>query len=312
MADNSIKTTGIVKESDSKEHTEAFEQYLWENGAVSGNSYKKVVSACAKWLKKKGITDSGLDAWYLLDYITKMSRTEYLLRSYENFSGEEYERYIELIQKRGERIPLQHLTGEQEFMGLLFSVSDKVMIPRQDTENLVEMVLPYVKDKRVLDMCTGSGCIAISLASLGGTAECVAADLSLEALEIAKENAVRNKIEVSFVHSDLFSSIRGTYDVIVSNPPYIKPDVIKTLEKEVRSYEPRMALDGGEDGLDFYRRISKEAVRYLNKDGWLFYEIGHDQKEAVMSIMEKEGFCNVSAKKDYSGNDRIVYGQYAR
>lgn len=300
----------MTEQENGGKQAEELALYLTEQGITRESPYEKMLAAAVGWLEKKGVPDAALDAWYLLEHTTKISRTWYLLNRKEAFPKEKYESFWGNIKKRGKRIPLQHLTGEQEFMGLSFEVDANVLIPRQDTENLVETVLPFVKGKRVLDMCTGSGCIAVSLACLGEPQECVGVDFSKKALETARKNAKNNHAEVTFLHSDLFSAVKENYDVIVSNPPYIKPDVIETLEDEVRMHEPRMALDGGKDGLFFYRSISAEAKKHLCAGGRLFFEIGHDQKKAVMEIMQMEGFCNVTAQKDYSGNDRIVYGQY--
>ena len=219
------------------------------------------------------------------------------------------EQYGALIEKRSAHIPLQHITGEQEFMGLPFYVNEYVLVPRQDTECLVELAMDYVKGKKVLDMCTGSGCIAVSLMLLGKTLECHAVDVSKEALEVAKRNIERNHAVVTLVESNLFEKVTEEYDVIVSNPPYIPPKVIEELSEEVKEHEPRLALDGGEDGLDFYRRITRECKEYLSESGFLFYEIGCEQAADVMKIMQNEGFCEVKCQKDYAGNDRVVYGK---
>lgn len=261
-------------------------------------------------LEKCGILEAETDAWLLFSDVTGFSRADYYLRRTELSLLEWQKNYLEKIEIRGRRVPLQQITGEQEFMGLPFSVNDNVLIPRQDTELLVETVLPMVTGKRVLDMCTGSGCIILSLAVLGKPETCLGVDVSRQALQVARRNHHRLGGEVSFLESDLFQQVTGIYDVIVSNPPYIPPSVIEGLMEEVRDYEPRLALDGGEDGLEFYRRIVMEAGAFLSRDGILAFEIGHDQGSAVMQLMRDGGYHDVCCKKDYAGNDRVVFGKY--
>lgn len=257
-------------------------------------------------LKQAGIEDWELDAWYLLGYITAMGRAEYFLRRFEIAPENVVNEYYKLISIRASHVPLQHITGNQEFMGLDFLVSPDVLVPRQDTEILVEYLLPYVKNKQVLDICTGSGCIAVSIMKLGGAALCKAADYSEKALGIAKENAVLNGVDIEFVYSNMFENITGSYDIIVSNPPYIRTEVINTLMPEVREHEPLMALDGGEDGLDFYKIIGNEAKFYLRQGGIVAVETGYDQGRQVMDIFKECGYKDVCVQKDLSGNDRVV------
>lgn len=265
-----------------------------------------------------GIEEAALDARLLLEYVCGTDRNTLLVHGEREVSEEEYERYSGLITERAGHVPLQHLTGEQEFMGLTFLVNNKVLVPRQDTEVLVEEVLRNLHDgMRILDMCTGSGCILLSLLQYSNDCVGVGADLSAEALEVAEENYKRLRkerpgMEASFVESDLFAGIPEgeRYEIIVSNPPYIKTDVIKTLMPEVREYEPLMALDGREDGLYFYREITGQAEEYLTRGGMLFYEIGFDQAEEVCKIMENEGFREIEVVKDFAGLDRVVYGSW--
>lgn len=273
-------------------------------------SYDELLKWGTKKLAKEEIADAALDAWYLLAFVSGLTRAEFFLKKEELALQEDTTRYQVLIEKRAAHIPLQHLTREQEFMGLSFFVNDKVLVPRQDTECLVERTLPFVKDKRVLDMCTGSGCIAISLALLGKPAFCMGADYSKEALLVAQKNAKDLQAEVTFVQGDLFENVEGIFDVIVSNPPYIPPKVIETLSPEVKEHEPYMALDGGEDGLLFYRRIAKEAKAHLAEHAGLFLEIGCEQGLAVSNLLESEGYREVMVYKDYAGKDRIVTGRY--
>lgn len=221
-----------------------------------------------------------------------------------------YRPYQDLLNKRSLHIPLQHLTGEQEFMGLPFHVNEHVLIPRQDTEILVEEVLSIVKKgDHVLDLCTGSGCIIISIVKLAEQITGVGIDLSDEALVVAKENAKRLQADVTFFKSDLFEQVTGEFDCIVSNPPYIATAQIDTLMEEVRCMEPRMALDGMEDGLFFYRKIVEESAAYLKKGGWLCFEIGCDQADDVSEMMRAAGYENRKVIKDLAGLDRVVMGQ---
>lgn len=266
-------------------------------------------------LNEAGVPDAGTDAWILLEHVTGVSRTRYYVNPRQVLSKEEEERYLSYIEKRKKRIPVQHLTGVQEFMGLEFIVNEHVLIPRQDTEVLVETVWENLEPgMRVLDMCTGSGCILISLMKRMQTVSRedgiagVGADLSREALQVAEENASKQKVGAVFVESDLFDKVEGTYDIIVSNPPYIRTSVIKELQEEVKLHDPYAALDGKEDGLFFYREIIKKSKEYLKKGGRLYFEIGHDQGEDVKKLMEEAGFSEVTVKKDLAGLDRVVFG----
>ncbi|MDE6566640.1 MAG: peptide chain release factor N(5)-glutamine methyltransferase [Lachnospiraceae bacterium] len=252
------------------------------------------------------VPDAEWDAWLLLEYVTGMKRAEYLLRQGETMDGAAEERYHFLIQQRETRIPLQHLTGEVEFMGLSFSVNQNVLIPRQDTETLVELVLPVIEGKRVLDVCTGSGCIAIALQKLGNPAVCHGVDLSPQALAVAQDNCKQLGAEVEMWQSDLFAQVTESYDVITSNPPYIASAVIPELMPEVREHEPMIALDGGIDGCLFYRRLAAEAGRYLQEGGRLYLEIGYDQGETVANMLRENGFEEVRIHQDLAGNDRVL------
>ena len=266
-------------------------------------------------LNEAGVPDAGTDAWILLEHVTGVSRTRYYVNPKQVLSKEEEERYLSYIEKRKKRIPVQHLTGVQEFMGLEFMVNEHVLIPRQDTEVLVETVWEDLEPgMRVLDMCTGSGCILISLMKRMQTVSGedvitgVGADLSREALQVAEENASKQKVGAVFVESDLFDKVEGTYDIIVSNPPYIRTSVIKELQEEVKLHDPYAALDGKEDGLFFYREIIKKSKEYLKKGGRLYFEIGYDQGEDIKKLMEEAGFSEVTVKKDLAGLDRVVFG----
>lgn len=262
-------------------------------------------------LKNAEIQDAVLDAWYLLEFVTGISRAMYFLRVNEEMSSEQEKQYKAYLVTRASHIPLQHITGVQEFMGLEFCVNEHVLVPRQDTEVLVESVLDVLEPgMKVLDMCTGSGCILISLCKLGKDIAGTGVDISEEALKVAYRNAEKLKADVTLLQSDLFANVEGKYDVIVSNPPYIRTAVIEELKEEVKFHDPFLALDGKEDGLYFYRKIVEESPKYLKKEGKLYFEIGHDQGNDVKCLMEEAGFAKVTVKKDLAGLDRVVFGVY--
>ncbi len=281
-------------------------------------NYKEVYDRGAERLAGADIAEAAIDARLLLEYVCKTDRNTLLAHADREVSGEEQERYNALIAKRSEHIPLQYLTGEQEFMGLTFIVNKNVLIPRQDTEVLVEEIMRDLHDgMRILDLCTGSGCILLSLLQYSNNCQGVGTDLSEEALCVARENYSRLKadkpeMEAAFIKSDLFENLDtekfGKFDIIVSNPPYIKTNVIDTLMPEVREQEPLMALDGREDGLFFYRKITEGVKRYLVRGGMLYYEIGYDQAKEVAAIMKEEGFSEIEVVKDFAGLDRVVKG----
>ena len=260
-------------------------------------------------LTEAQIDDAVLDAWYLLEHVTGISRALYFLRMNEEMSEENEVQYKAYLETRANHIPLQHITGVQEFMGYEFNVNEHVLVPRQDTEVLVEEALKVVKpDMEVLDMCTGSGCIIISLMKFAKQISGTAVDISEEALKVAKSNADKLDAAVEFIRSDLFEEVKGQYDLIVSNPPYIRTAVIEELKEEVKFHDPFLALDGKEDGLFFYRKIVKDSLNYLKPNGRLYFEIGHDQGEDVKNLMEEAGFKEVFVKKDLAGLDRVVCG----
>ena len=268
-------------------------------------------------LAEEGIEEFSLDAWYLLEYVTGVSKAMYFAEPERAVSEENADRYIDCIRRRAAHIPLQHITGEQEFMGYPFCVNEHVLIPRQDTEILVEEAIQVMRPKmKVLDMCTGSGCIVLSILKMCREKyymtdlQGIGADGSEEALKVARENGRRLGVPVTWIQSDLFAKIpeEEKYDVIVSNPPYIETAVIDTLQEEVRLHDPYIALDGKEDGLYFYRRIISEAGKYLKMQGKLMFEIGCDQAEAVEELMKNDGYEQITVKKDLAGLDRVVYG----
>lgn len=268
-------------------------------------------------LAEEGIEEFSLDAWYLLEYVTGVSKAMYFAEPERAVSEENADRYIDCIRQRAAHIPLQHITGEQEFMGYPFYVNEHVLIPRQDTETLVEEAIQVMRPKmKILDMCTGSGCIVLSILKMCREKyymtelQGIGADVSEEALKVARENGRRLEVPVTWIQSDLFAKIleEEKYDVIVSNPPYIETAVIDTLQEEVRLHDPYIALDGKEDGLYFYRRIISEAGKYLKPQGKLMFEIGCDQAEAVEELMKNAGYEQITVKKDLAGLDRVVYG----
>ena len=268
-------------------------------------------------LKENGLEEAGLDAWLLLEFKTGINRAYYFAHGDEPVSDETAAEYLKLIGRRAGHIPVQQLTHQAFFMGYEFYVNEDVLIPRQDTETLVEEALRLLKGRqkpRVLDMCTGSGCILTSLLLEVPDASGTGADLSEKALKVAACNARRLQTtdRTEFVKSDLFSSeyfSGSVYDMLISNPPYIPTEEIEGLMEEVRLHDPRMALDGKADGLYFYRAITKQAMDYMLPGGWILYEIGWDQGKAVKELLDKEGFINTEIKKDLCGLDRVVLGQ---
>ena len=279
-------------------------------------TYRECYEQGCRTLQAAGIEEAALDARLLLEAVCGTDRNDLLVHGEQPVAPEAEEKYLHWIRQRAENSPLQQLTGEQDFMGLTFSVNEHVLIPRQDTEILVEEVLKELHDgMRVLDMCTGSGCILLSLLHYSNDCEGLGVDLSAEALEVAGRNVLKvltpEKAEhAHFLQSDLFEKVEGKFEIIVSNPPYIASAEVEKLMPEVRDHEPRMALDGTEDGLYFYRRIIEEAGKHLVSSGMLFFEIGYDQGQAVSELMRTEGYCDVQVVQDYAGLDRVVFGTY--
>ncbi len=261
-------------------------------------------------LMDAGIEDARTDSFLLLEYVCKIDKSRYFLEPDTLMSPELEKIYIEGIKKRTSHIPLQHITHEQEFMGYSFYVDEHVLIPRMETEELVMEVLKHAKDRmRVLDLCTGSGCIGISLKLKMPSLRVTCSDISRQALEVAKRNANTLGAEVAFVESNLLENISGEFDIIVSNPPYIPTADIDELMTEVKVHEPFTALDGGEDGFDFYRQIISLSPRTLAEEGMLFFEIGYDQGDTIGEMMRFNGFCDVEVKKDLQQLDRIAIGK---
>ena len=279
---------------------------------------RALVREAAEKLSRAGIEEAHLDARLLLEYAAGITVQDYMMDPFQVLPEEKVRAYHEAVEKRAARIPLQHITGQQEFMGYPFRVNEHVLIPRQDTETLVECALEKLEpEMEVLDLCTGSGCIAASLYLIGKKQGKVfpdrcfdAADISAEALDTARENCRALGAQVRLIHSDLFERIEGSYDMIVSNPPYIRRGVIEGLQEEVRLHDPYIALDGHEDGLYFYRRIADEAGRHLKRGGWVLLEVGHDQSKDVSRLLAEAGFTCIQGKKDLAGLDRVVMGMY--
>lgn len=282
-------------------------------------NYKECYEKGVSLLTDAEVPEANLDARLLLEFVCGTNRNDLLVhgdREVEEDKASEYERLILL---RAKRIPLQHITGVREFMGLEFLVNEHVLIPRQDTEILVEQALKVLKPgMQVLDMCTGSGCILISLLSMQKGCSGVGVDLSSEALAVARKNGQRllengksdsDGTKLTWLQSDLFDKVTDVYDMIVSNPPYIPTEVVKGLMPEVKDHEPMMALDGKEDGLFFYKKITEQVPQFLKAGGFLFFEIGHDQGEAVAELLKDNDFTEVKVIQDYAGLDRVVCGR---
>lgn len=270
------------------------------------STYREVLRDARDFLKKAGVAEYEVDAWYLFAHVFDINRALFFLHEQDECPEDKVSLYKKLLEKRAARIPLQYITGVQEFMGLEFEVNENVLIPRQDTEILVEEVLKVCKGRTVLDMCTGSGCIVISLAKYGDLKRAVGSDISEKALQVAVKNAEKMNVDVTFICSDLFENIEGKYDIITSNPPYIKSDEFLTLMPEVRDHEPKLALEAGTDGLIYYKRIINALPEFLNPGGRVFFEIGYDQGKAVSGLLAKAGFFDIYVKKDLSGLDRVV------
>lgn len=274
--------------------------------------YAKLYQIGKEQLQKAGITDAELDARLLLEFICHTDRNALYAHGDQEIEDEKMQDFLQLIEKRAVHIPLQHLTGEQNFMGLDFLVNEHVLIPRQDTEILVEEIMRDLHDGiRILDMCTGSGCILLSLLHYSNDCSGVGVDVSEDALAVARQNADRlAEKQAVFIQSDLFEKVEGSFDLIVSNPPYIRSQEIAGLMPEVREHEPHLALDGKDDGLHFYREIIKGAMPHLKRGGQLFFEIGYDQGEAVQALLAANGYTEIAVVKDYAGLDRVAYGTF--
>ena len=274
---------------------------------------KELINIGIQKLNKNNIEDSSLITKKLLQKLLNITDTQIVIKSDEQINQDIVNKYEEMLNKIIEGIPLQYITNEKYFYGIKFYVDENVLIPQPDTEILVEEVINICKNKnkeiKILDMCTGSGCIGICLAKNIKDTSVTLVDISNKALEVAEKNAKENNAKVEIIQSDMFENIKDKYDIIVSNPPYIETDTIKTLSIEVQN-EPNLALDGGEDGLKFYRILANNAYRYLNEDGFICMEIGYNQKETVIKILEEtQEYKNTYCKKDLAGNDRVIMSQ---
>lgn len=265
--------------------------------------YKKI-------LKENNFDTYSLDVEVLLMNVTGFSKTQLYLNTDYTLKTEEYEKFKKFFNRRLKNEPIAYIIEKCEFMGMDFLLNNHTLIPRPDTEILVEKAIEIINKNNfnnALDIGTGSGSIAISLAKYCNI-NVTALDINNEAIEMAKKNASMNKVKnIEFIQSDIFEKINNKYDIIVSNPPYIKTEDIKTLEKNVKDYEPILALDGGKSGLIFYEKITNNAIKYLNKNGYLMFEIGYDQAKEVKNIMENNNFYNITVLKDLSGLDRVVF-----
>ena len=286
-------------------------------------TFHELLTQGTQLLMNAGIEEARLDAWLLLEYTADISRAWYYAHPESEVNEEIVSEYLSLCQKRAEHIPLQHLTHQACFMGYDFYVDERVLVPRQDTEVLAEEALHQLRNMRnprILDMCTGSGCLLLSLLMELPDATGTGVDISAAALAVAEGNRKNLELEkrAVLVQSDTFSgdyfqknsgNISLEYDMLISNPPYIPTEDIGKLMEEVRFHDPVLALDGREDGLYFYRRITEQAGKYLKPGGWLMYEIGCEQGADVSAIMQGEGFTEVTVKKDLAGLDRVVIGK---
>lgn len=271
---------------------------------------KEVLIRAKELLENAKVEDALLKARIILSKCILKPKEYLFIHENEELNLDIQKVFFSKIDKLSQNTPLQYITNEQEFMGLKFYVDENVLIPRDDTEVLVEQVVKYIKSvknvDKVLELCTGSGIIAISLSKICDNINITATDISKDALNIAKKNTKINQVEnrIKFINTNMFENINGKYDVIISNPPYIETNVINSLSKDVQN-EPKLALDGGESGLEFYKIIAENANRYLNRNGKIFVEIGYNQKESVTRIFKKY-FKNVDCIKDYNNLDRVI------
>lgn len=272
---------------------------------------KELINYGKKMLIENEIQDGSIIAKMLAEYILQIDRNQIIINEEKQIDEEEKTRYYLALIEIVQGMPVQYITNNQEFMKLNFYVDKNVLIPQPDTEILVEEVIKIINDTdvKVLDICTGSGCIGTSIAKYTKKVAITMSDISSEALNIAKNNYTKNiedTSKVEFIQSDMFEEIKAKYDIIVSNPPYIESKEISKLDKQVQN-EPHLALDGGEDGLEFYRKLTGEAHKFLNKNGYLCMEIGYNQKEAVIQLLkENKNYKEIYSKKDLSQNDRII------
>lgn len=289
---------------------------------------KEILEIGKRQLEEYNIADAAIDCKLLYCYMMNINTTAMILEYQKTLDEEHCDEYFKLLDLRSSGMPLQYITGTQEFMGMEFNVNENVLIPRQDTETMVEDALEVIGKNTlrgealsikakgswdILDLCCGSGAIGISISKLSKNTKVTCSDLSGNALQVAKTNASKLNAKIAFKEGDLLEPFKGRFknrkfDMIISNPPYIKSDVIPGLQTEVKDHEPMMALDGGESGLDYYERIIADAAGCLKKEGILMLEIGHDQREDVCRLIEETGsFKDITGLKDLAGRDRIVF-----
>ena len=276
---------------------------------MSAESLREAERRGAAYLAAAGREEAAQTARLLLCHILGMDFTDYILARERELPTEAARRYAAMLEQRAQGVPLQYLTKAQNFCGLELYVDERVLIPRYDTECLVEAVLRDRREGCLLDLCTGSGCIPLALLKLGGFSAALGADISADALAVAEINRARTGLPLSLRRSDLFSEIPERFDVITANPPYIESAEIETLSVEVRDHEPRLALDGAADGLAFYRRIAGQAPDYLREGGWLLMEIAFDQGQAVRQMLADGPFEEIEIIQDLSGRDRVLKGR---
>ena len=282
-------------------------------------TFREILEVGRTRLRQEKIADADRDAESLLIYLMNEGKNFIYMHGNGGTDEDHAEAYFNLIDRRASGEPLQYIVGEQEFMGLSIRVNNSVLIPRQDTETLVETAIDFARDKKnsmsILDMCCGSGAIAVSMAHFLPKAKITACDISADALDVARKNAASNGFEkrINFIESDLYMPVhkakpmKDKFDMILCNPPYIRSDVIPTLQREVREFEPMLALDGGDDGLDFYRRMVTESAVHLKKEGYILFEIGYDQAEHVMQLLKDDGnYSDIHTHKDLARLDRVV------
>lgn len=277
---------------------------------------KELIQESKRILKENNINDINLKLRIILSKLLNKPKEYIIIHEDIEIDDRIVQIFFKKIEDLKNNVPIQYIVNNQEFFGLDFYVNESVLIPQPDTEILVEETINLIqkmenipnKKLKILDLCTGSGAIGISIAKNVEKSIVYASDISENALEIAKKNAMTNNIDINFIKSNLFENINEKFNIIVSNPPYIETEVIKTLSEEVRK-EPVIALDGGIDGLDFYRKIAAEAKKYLENNGYLALEIGYNQKDTVEEILKQNSYKNIYSKKDFANNDRIVIAQ---
>lgn len=278
---------------------------------------KEIKDRISSRLEEAGIEDHIYESWLFLEWKLGISRADYYMDPEAQVDEDRLEDLEKALARRQAREPMAYIMGRSEFMGYSFLTDNRVLIPRQDTECLVELAADRIRTRsdrgaglRILDLCTGSGCIGICIKKMFPKAEVVLSDHSEGALEVAGENARQLQAEVEILKGDLFDPVSGTFDLILSNPPYIPSEVVDGLMPEVADYEPRTALDGEADGLYYYRKIVAQAPAYLKEEGFLLLEIGHDQGRDLETLLEEAGFTDISIEKDLAGLDRIACGTW--